>query len=118
MYVRSLVIAACTLVTACGAPDAGTYCLQGYHCISGSCTLGTCDAFPACWPGCDSDDDEQREPAPPPPRVPMDAGPPCTLKLCSELSLDECVSEPGCTRQRACLPDAGAPDVWLPYQAP
>jgi hypothetical protein len=96
------------LATACGAQDAGTYCEQDYHCISGSCTWHSCDAFPSCWPSC-GDGEPLDPPEPPPrqdwPRPTLDAGL-CMLRLCSELSLSECDVEPGCERIKPCSADA------------
>lgn len=113
---RSHWLALAVLLGGCGAQDAGTYCEADHQCISNSCTWRTCDAFPDCWPSC-GDDGVEAEPAPElprphDPRPPLDAGV-CTLRLCSELSLDECIYEPGCLRIPACLADASAPS-WTP----
>lgn len=101
----------CVLViSACGAPDAGTYCEQDYHCISGSCTFHSCDAFPSCWPNCDDDEDKPEESSPAPPRRSLDAAVCTPLKLCSELTLSECDRELGCQRIPSCTTDARVPD--------
>lgn len=101
-------------VVACGAPDAGTACNYDYHCISGSCTLGTCDAFSSCWPSCGEpgDDPPDHEPTP----AMRDASTPpldatvCKLRLCAELALTECRVEPGCEVTTRCS-DAGVPQT-------